>query len=294
MYSLVIPLYNKQNHIERAVDSALRQTKAFQEIIIVDDGSEDDGASLIEKRYAGKVKLVKQPNRGVSAARNAGIHKATSKFVCLLDADDELEDSFLETIDQLNTMHPDCKIFTVSHYVCIAEDCKARNPEGKTFKTDKPVLRYAFNYGLINSSSVCMEREVLLQFPFPEGVKDGEDIYVWLRAFSHHALVHSAMPLVLIHKDADNRSALRDDGIPYHLSFFLDNPSDCSWAVNVFLFLNAIRQCYGYSALGRKAYVANTLNLLKKKRPFWYLLASPSLIVSPRVFFAAKKILGRL
>src|SRR5664279_2509728 len=86
--SVVIPLYNKQTTICRALDGILAQDERPDEIIVVDDGSEDEGPELVEARYSRDVSLIRQTNQGVSAARNRGAWAATSQYVAFLDADD--------------------------------------------------------------------------------------------------------------------------------------------------------------------------------------------------------------
>lgn len=86
----VIPTYNRAYCIRHAVDSALAQTLGCTEIIVVDDGSTDNTLEVLEQ-YKDRIRLIRQENRGVSAARNAGILAATSEWIAFLDSDDEWE-----------------------------------------------------------------------------------------------------------------------------------------------------------------------------------------------------------
>jgi len=87
--SVVIPAYNAEKYIADSITSVTNQTFLSWELIIVDDGSTDNTAAVVEKfRDNNKITLVKQPNKGVSAARNAGIKKAKGRFITFLDADD--------------------------------------------------------------------------------------------------------------------------------------------------------------------------------------------------------------
>ncbi|MGB9730292.1 MAG: glycosyltransferase family 2 protein [Thermoprotei archaeon] len=94
--SVVIPLYNKGKYIERAISSVLAQTYPPLEIIVVDDGSTDDGPERVLKFNDPKITLIRQENKGPGAARNAGLAIARGKYVAFLDADDEWLPSFLE------------------------------------------------------------------------------------------------------------------------------------------------------------------------------------------------------
>lgn len=90
LVSVVIPTYNRAGRFERAVDSVLAQTHRALEIIVVDDGSTDDTAERYARRYGAdpRVRYLRQPNRGVAAARNLGFGAARGAYVALLDSDD--------------------------------------------------------------------------------------------------------------------------------------------------------------------------------------------------------------
>ena len=87
--SLVIATFNHGRVLPEALDSALAQTLKGLEIVVVDDGSTDDTAAVLA-RYAGKIRVVRQPNRGLAAARNTGLATARGRYVSFLDADDVL------------------------------------------------------------------------------------------------------------------------------------------------------------------------------------------------------------
>ncbi len=100
LVSVIIPCYNYGRYLDEALQSVLRQTFPNWEVLIVDDGSTDQSTieklTEIEKRSYAKVKIVRQSNAGVSAARNNGIRSARGKYICCLDADDCLEPTYLE------------------------------------------------------------------------------------------------------------------------------------------------------------------------------------------------------
>lgn len=85
-------------YIDNCINSILRQTISDFELIIIDDGSTDKSASICEKYLVvdSRIKLVKQSNKGVSAARNAGLENATGKYICFIDVDDEAREDYLE------------------------------------------------------------------------------------------------------------------------------------------------------------------------------------------------------
>ena len=86
---MIIPTYNRRTLLPRAIDSVLAQTRAVEEIIVVDDGSTDGTGDMLRERYGDRVRHVWQSNAGVSAARNHGMRLARGRYLALLDSDDE-------------------------------------------------------------------------------------------------------------------------------------------------------------------------------------------------------------
>lgn len=104
--SIIIPAYNSESSIERAIKSCLQQTYQDIEIIVINDGSSDQTESIIEQ-YVNVVKIITQSNQGVGVARNSGIKLATGQYVYFLDADDSLDafaiDKMVKSITPENT-----------------------------------------------------------------------------------------------------------------------------------------------------------------------------------------------
>ena len=92
-FSVIIPVFNREKMITRAIESVLAQTFTDYELIIVDDGSTDKTSQII-KKYKCKILTIK--NSGVSAARNTGIRESKGKWICLLDSDDQWLESKLQ------------------------------------------------------------------------------------------------------------------------------------------------------------------------------------------------------
>ncbi len=89
LISVIIPTYNYAHFLPEAIQSVFRQEKVVCEVIVVDDGSTDGTADVLE-RYSGKITVITQENKGLSAARNAGLRKAGGRYIVFLDADDLL------------------------------------------------------------------------------------------------------------------------------------------------------------------------------------------------------------
>ncbi len=86
--SALIPTYNRQEHVLRAIDSVLAQTVPVDEIIVVDDGSTDGTVEAIHNRHGSNVTVVRQANKGVSAARTRAVEQSRGQWVGFLDSDD--------------------------------------------------------------------------------------------------------------------------------------------------------------------------------------------------------------
>ena len=113
--TVVIPCYNDRNFIKSAVDSLLHQTLIPDEIIIVDDGSDQATLEILSQFNNPRVNVVYQENQGVSVARNNGIIQSQFQYICVLDADDYLETTFLEKAKQLLESNRDA-IYVSSYY----------------------------------------------------------------------------------------------------------------------------------------------------------------------------------
>ncbi|MHC4741635.1 MAG: glycosyltransferase family 2 protein [Planctomycetota bacterium] len=96
--SVIIPTYNRRNLVAEACRTVLRQTSPDFEVIVVDDGSTDDTALVIEQICDSRVKYIHKPNGGQSSARNVGLAAASGRYVAFLDADDLWPPDFLETV----------------------------------------------------------------------------------------------------------------------------------------------------------------------------------------------------
>ena len=99
MISVVIPLYNKAHTIVHTLSTVMRQNYADYEVVIVDDGSTDNGVQLILEHFKDpRIRIVSQENAGVSVARNRGVDEAKGEWVAFLDGDDYLHKDFLNVM----------------------------------------------------------------------------------------------------------------------------------------------------------------------------------------------------
>lgn len=187
MISIIIPLYNKADSISQALDSVLAQTYQDFEVVVVDDGSTDGGAAVVETFTDPRIRLIRQENGGVSAARNKGIAEARGEHVAFLDADDEWRPEFLEEIAALIAAYPECKA-RATNYIFNSNGVKSPTILRRLpFKGERGVLTNYFEVASCShppvwTSAVCIERALLQEIGgFPVGIKSGEDLLTWAR-----------------------------------------------------------------------------------------------------------------
>lgn len=108
LVSIIIPFYNAEKYLAATLQSAIDQTWANIEVILVDDGSTDHSIESIKKFESQSVKIYQQKNKGAAAARNFGITRAKGDFVQFLDADDLLSKDKIEKQVLVLQDHPDC------------------------------------------------------------------------------------------------------------------------------------------------------------------------------------------
>ena len=116
--SVVIPFYNSERYVARAISSVLSQGRKADEVIVVDDGSTDGTASEVAK-FGDTVKYIYQENRGASAARNTGILAAESEWIAFLDADDEWLPDYLEKQSNILISNPQLSWSIANYYTCL-------------------------------------------------------------------------------------------------------------------------------------------------------------------------------
>jgi glycosyltransferase involved in cell wall biosynthesis len=211
-FSVVIPLYNKALHIERAIRSVLDQTIQDFEIIVVNDGSTDHGREIVESIHDVRIRLIDQPNQGVSVARNHGAEAANNNFVAFLDADDEWLPDFLHNMQNLISNFPDSGAYATA--------VQTIRPNGLKYFTNldklppEPWIGILPNFfelyqegSVFCSSSIVVPKQILLNVGgFPPGVILSEDIVCWVNIAIRYPIAFNPKRLVIYHQEASNRS----------------------------------------------------------------------------------------
>lgn len=179
MISVIIPAYNAAEFIERAIRSCLIQTYRNIEVIVINDGSSDETASIVERlaNECSSVKLLSVNNGGVARARNIGLKSATGEFVSFLDADDELMPNALETMHSV--------LLSANVDICSAGVVRNKKEEKRSQSGAVDVWsgRQALEHALEDHPATysawgkLYRREKLSGILFPEGKRAHEDSF---------------------------------------------------------------------------------------------------------------------
>jgi len=219
--SVVIPLYNKGPYIARALNSVLAQTFQDFEVIVVDDGSTDDGAEVVRSFEDPRIRLIQQENRGVSAARNRGIEAARAELVAFLDADDEWLAGHLEVLLRLRDKYPEAGAYGTAYLVkrkdskaCVAafsDDIPRKPWEGLLPSYFKAA---AFGDPPISASTVAIPKSVLTEMAgFATEAWWGEDTDLWGRIALKYPIAFSWDGMGIYHMEASNRACNRTEPV---------------------------------------------------------------------------------
>ena len=198
-FSVIIPVYNKADTVRAAVECVLAQTFKDFEIVLVDDGSNDEPEKVLSDLIGNQINLIRQENGGVSVARNTGLSNAHGDYICFLDADDLWKPGHLETINHLIEKYPNACTFVTSHEIVTANgrtihSSNALSGYSWDFETDNLLgLLNQTSYSVIHTNSVCVKRSMIEQedIRFEPGVRIGEDTDVWYRLGLKHRVAIS-------------------------------------------------------------------------------------------------------
>jgi len=193
--SVIIPTYNRGWAIKRAVDSVLTQTFQDFELLVVDDGSADDTTDILAG-YGTDIRVIRQPNAGVSAARNAGIYAARGEFIAFLDSDDYWLPEKLQVQSAYFNTHPEAVI-------CQTEEIWIRNgkrvnPKKVHKKPSGRIFRASLALCLVSPSAVMLRRDLFTEIGgFDETLPACEDYDLWLRISVRYPVHLIDTPLII-------------------------------------------------------------------------------------------------
>lgn len=202
-FSVIVPLYNKEKYVERALLSILSQQENDFEVIVIDDGSTDNGAQKVRDLSSSKIKLYSQSNLGVSAARNKGMQLASGQWFAFLDADDMWSQYHLAELRQLISMFPDSGIVGTSSCE-VLEGGDIGFLEHLTADLRRRPINYfeeaSYDIGAINTSSVAVSRMVFDELGGFKDYRYGEDLEYWARIALNYSVGKSERQTVVYYR----------------------------------------------------------------------------------------------
>lgn len=189
LISVIIPVYNKENYIHKCLDSVLNQSYSNLEIVLVDDGSKDNSGQILDD-YAKKdsrIKVFYIKNGGVYAARNFGLGKSIGDYVTFIDADDTIENNYVETLF-CELQKNDCDI-AQCNYSNVHNEVKT--PVGETGEVLVQSSEEAIAYIMQGKKYVVglwpklYKKKLFINIPHCENIKVNEDYLVNFIAFQN-------------------------------------------------------------------------------------------------------------
>ncbi len=204
--SVIIPVYNREGFISRAINSVLNQTYKVDEIIVVDDGSDDNTLEIL-KNFGYKIRVIVQKNSGVSSARNRGIKNSSFDWITFLDSDDEWhKDKIKEQVE----FHKNNQDILLSH----TQELWIRNGKKINQKSHhKKFSGFCFEENLdfchIAPSSVMMRKDLFEKIGyFDEDLVVCEDYDLWLRVLRKY-------PIGLVEKELVTKYAGHENQLSF-------------------------------------------------------------------------------
>ena len=223
LISVIIPLYNKAECIGRALDSVLTQHFDRFEILVIDDGSTDNGCRVVEQYNDPRIQLFRQENAGPGYARNTGLRKSRGKYVVFLDADDEFMPDFLEVSLKHIESNPECSLSVVDHFSTAEKIPWLTLTPELTFAqgpwrlpNDTPAKLAKTTVDFFQSGAVLCLRKIVMKYGgfYENNCTYGEDNYIWLQVILNHWVYIDRTPLIWHHTEDSELGDKRVGGYP--------------------------------------------------------------------------------
>lgn len=191
-FTVVIPLFNKENFIDNTLKSVLNQSFSDFEVLIINDGSTDNSEQIVLAFNDARVHYFVQENSGVSAARNFGIEKAQSDYITFIDADDFWYSNFLQEMFECIARFPDLKVFSAAIEVETSE--KIIPSSYSIVKTsDCEIVNYfeaSSKETVICTSCAVFHRSIFKKIGlFDINLKSCEDTDMWIRIGLNYPII---------------------------------------------------------------------------------------------------------
>lgn len=199
--SVVCPAFNSAKFIEGTLETIVRQTCLPSEVVISDDGSQDDTLGVVKRfvteRGAGiSWRILHNDHRGPGAARNAGIRQASCEWIAFLDSDDLWEEKKIERIASAIVSIPDANFFCHDELLVGADGVARALEYGRRYRPQRPLSPQIYFSNMFSTSAVVCRRDLLIRHGcFDETFMSAQDYELWLRLspFMCPAFVHEIL-----------------------------------------------------------------------------------------------------
>ena len=199
--SVVCPTFNSVHFIERTLETIVRQTCLPSEVVISDDGSQDDTLGVVKRfvtqRGAGiSWRIIGNDHRGPGATRNAGIREASCEWIAFLDSDDLWEEKKIERLTEAIVSNPDVNFFCHDELLVGVDGITTPLEYGRRYRPERPFPPQIYFSNMFSTSAVVCRRDLLIgQGCFDETLMSAQDYELWLRMspFMHPAFVHEIL-----------------------------------------------------------------------------------------------------
>ena len=225
MFSIVIPLYNKEQSIVFTLQSIFKQTFHEFEVIIIDDGSTDESVNKVRKVFDNRIKICQKANGGVCSARNRGIEEAKFKYIAFLDGDDYWDPDYLSEQKKMIEDFPHAAMWGINFAPVI--NGKISPLETKLPEDFRGIVENYFSINrhsdLFCSSSVVIRKEAFeVAGIFDTRIKYSEDLDMWYRLILNFPVVFYDKIMVYYQHDAENRAMKKSHQLKYFLPYYVD------------------------------------------------------------------------
>jgi len=203
MFSVVIPLYNKEKSVKSTIESVLNQTFQDFEIVIVNDGSTDKSLEIVNSIRDERIRIIDKPNGGVSSARNRGIMEAKYEWIAFLDADDLWENNHLQVVAEMIKSFPNERVFCTSF---ATSENNMYHQKNNSIIIVEDYFKEALNGSVICTGVAVIHRSVFKNVGyFNEILSRGEDLDLWARIGKKYRVIKSNIITALYVQDSENK-----------------------------------------------------------------------------------------
>ncbi len=222
-FSVIIPLYNKENYISKTIESVCAQVFSDFELIIVNDCSTDKSLEIAKQYSDSRITIIEHPkNKGLSASRNTGIANSSGEYLAFLDADDMWKSDFLEKIDFLIKEYDSADLFATNYEVLLKNGKYLSIDFNLTGDRPHGIIANFFESNLTQTtyipSGLAVNKKVFENIGnYDESITYSEDVDFNIRANANYKMAYHNEPLVIYTMASENQitqSSIKGKKVP--------------------------------------------------------------------------------